>query len=223
QQPSHPTRRSSDLNLTEIAAGDAFRLAEPHPAAEVAPAYHLTAAGAEAVRALAAGKGLAPNRVASRQLTFFDRFRSQRSQLTTPYIDAVAVPAPREVFLGPERNVLRDGPEHARKVSLPGPVLATGGLQILREHLQVHSITGVYPTGSSARTGMREALDNVRSDVDRAIDAGAQVLLLSNRGAQSGTSIAVPSLLLAATAHEHLLRTGNRGRVSLLAEAGDAV
>src|SRR5699024_1927037 len=76
---------------------------------------------------------------------------------------------------------------------------------------------------SSARTGMREALDNVRSDVDRAIDAGAQVLLLSNRGAQSGTSIAVPSLLLAATAHDHLLRTGNRGRVSLLAEAGDAV
>src|SRR5699024_11490083 len=69
---------------------------------------------------------------------------------------------------------------------------------------------------------MRELLDIVRSYVDRAIYAGAQVLLLSSRGAQSGTSIVGPSLLLAATAHEHLLRTGNRGGVSLLAEAGDA-
>ena len=219
----HPYGQWLRENLTEIDADDAFRPADTRPSAEVDPAYHLTAAGVDAVRDLAAGKGLAPDRVASRQLTFFDRFRSQRSQLTTPYIDAVAVPAPREVFLGPERNVLRDGPEHARKVSLPGPVLATGGLQDLREHLRVHSITGVYSTGSSARTGMRKTLDNVRSHVDRAIEAGAQVLLLSNRGARSGASIAVPSLLLAATAHEHLLRTGNRGRVSLLVEAGDAV
>lgn len=219
----HPYGQWLRENLTEIGADEAFRSAGTCAPVAVDPAYHLTAAGVDAVGVLAGGERLAADRAASRQLTFFDRFRSQRSQLTTPYIDAVAVPAPREVFLGPERNVLRDGPEHTCKVSVPGPVLATGGLENLRQHLRVHPITAVYPIGTSAKAGMREALAQVRADVDEAMTGGAQVLLLSNRGACSGSSIAVPSLLLVATAHEHLLRRGDRGRVSLVAEAGDAV
>src|SRR5699024_5959794 len=140
-----------------------------------------------------------------RELTFFDRFRSRRSQLTTPHIDSVAMPAQPGVHLGPEHNILLDGPQHTRKVLLNGPAIAHHEARELSRHLRVKEISGVYPIGEDPATGLQAALEQVRAEVDQAVAEGAEALILTNRGARSGRSVATPSLLLAATAHQHLL------------------
>lgn len=162
--------------------------------------------------------------VPSRKLTFFNRFLSQRSHLMSPYIDTVTVPAPRKILIGPEHNVLRDGPEHANKVALPGPVVTVPCVTKIAEHLRVHRVSGVYPVDDShhANESIGQALTTVRGDAEAAVAAGAEVLLLSNLGARSGESVAIPSILLAATVHQHLLDTGGRARASIIVEAGDA-
>lgn len=219
----HPFREWLDQELIPLAQepGDSEEEPDPGWPGTIDPAYHITPGGRQVVDDLATGRATTSTSEPARQFTFFDRFRSPRSRLTTPNIDTVDVPVPRQVYLGPEGNILSDGPEHARKVVLPGPVLAAAGLPRLREHFQVGTISGVYP--ASAGNGMRQALAEVRRQIPKLLDDGAQILVVSDRGARSGVSVPIPSLLLAATVHQELLTIGRRTQVSLIVEAGDAV
>src|SRR5699024_1706313 len=72
-------------------------------------------------------------------------------------------------------------------------------------------------------TPVENCLQQLRVHVTQAVNAGAEVLVVSHLGASAGTDAPMPSLLLAAAAHEHLLKLGVRTHVSLVVEAGDAV
>lgn len=192
---------------------------------EIDPAYHLPQESRSVVEALASGASSIEETGLSRELTFFDRFRSRRSHLTSPHIDAMPLPHPPRVRLGPEHNILDVGPEHARKVLLPGPALARGQIDEIGTYLRTVRVNGVYeaPRSTYDGEGLADAVSHVHSQVDEAMAQGAQVIVLSNLGAQHGQTVPVPSMLLAASAHQHLLETGQRARVSLIVEAGDAL
>ncbi|HLS01194.1 MAG TPA: glutamate synthase central domain-containing protein, partial [Beutenbergiaceae bacterium] len=124
------------------------------------------------------------------------------------------------IYVGPQHNILQDGPQHAYKVHVPGPALTYGQFRQVTEQFVTHTITGVY---READQSIRGALDQVRHEVDVAIQQGAQIIVVSNRGAQRGRTVPIPSLLLVATAHQTLLDRDARAQISLLIEAGDAV
>jgi len=68
---------------------------------------------------------------------------------------------------------------------------------------------------------MRAALDAVNTQVSAAIDGGARIIVLSDR--ESNEKLApIPSLLLTASVHHHLVRQRTRTMVGLVVEAGDA-
>src|SRR5699024_5753649 len=133
-------------------------------AATIDPAYYLPSAAAKIVADLAAGRAHRTEVPSPRELTFFDRFRSRRSQLTTPHIDSVAMPAQPGVHLGPEHNILLDGPQHTRKVLLNGSAIAHHEARELSRHLRVKEISGVYPIGEDPATGLQAALEQVRAE-----------------------------------------------------------
>ena len=57
-------------------------------------------------------------------------------------------------------------------------------------------------------------------EADRAIESGAQFLVLSDR--DSNAELApIPSLLMLAAVHHHLIRQETRMKVGLIVEAGD--
>lgn len=218
----HPYGTWLEDHLVELASP---RGARPDLPTEIDPAYPIKSASLRAIENLPETPDYGTDPVTSRKLTFFDRFRSSRSQLTSPYIDAVAMPDSPGVYLGPEANVLVDGPEHTRKVMLPGPAISTALSGEISTHLNLYGITGIYPSDNAQSAGeaLRAVLEGVRAEVDAAIAAGAEVIRLSNRGARFGHTAPVPSLLLAGVAHQHLLEGGDRAKVSLVVEAGDAV
>ena len=69
--------------------------------------------------------------------------------------------------------------------------------------------------------GLEAALDKVCRQVSEAIALGANIIVLSDRNA-SPTSAPIPSLLLTAAVHNHLVREKERTRVGLVIESGDA-
>src|SRR3546814_13327052 len=68
---------------------------------------------------------------------------------------------------------------------------------------------------------MRRPIDDVRAKVSAAIADGAKLIVLSDR--DSSEELApIPSLLLTAAVHHHLIREKTRTRVGLVVECGDA-
>ena len=59
------------------------------------------------------------------------------------------------------------------------------------------------------------------TQVSAAIEAGARVIVLSDRNADS-VEAPIPSLLLTSAVHHHLVRTKQRTKVGLVVECGDA-
>src|SRR3978361_2476242 len=58
------------------------------------------------------------------------------------------------------------------------------------------------------------------AEVDAAIESGAQFIVLSDRDSNKDYA-PIPSLLMVATVHHHLIRSENRMKVGIVAEAGD--
>src|SRR5262249_12506213 len=65
------------------------------------------------------------------------------------------------------------------------------------------------------------ALDELSADAIRAVDDGASILVLSDRGVDADHA-PIPSLLALSSVHNALLRAGRRMRCGLIVETGEA-
>jgi glutamate synthase (NADPH/NADH) large chain len=68
---------------------------------------------------------------------------------------------------------------------------------------------------------LKRALDAIRSEVSKAIAEGARIIVLSDRNSDD-VYAPIPSLLLTAAVHHHLIREQQRTKVGLVVECGDA-
>ena len=68
--------------------------------------------------------------------------------------------------------------------------------------------------------GLEQALDALCAAADRAVEDGASILILSDRGVDRERA-AIPALLALGAVHHHLVRQGSRTRVGLVVESGE--
>jgi glutamate synthase domain-containing protein 2/glutamate synthase domain-containing protein 1/glutamate synthase domain-containing protein 3 len=157
--------------------------------------------------------------------SLFHYFKQRFAQVTNPAIDPVreAIVMSLESALGPELNLLTETPEHCRKLILEGPLLEDAELARLRhpdqEALPARTLDTTWPLSAGPR-GLRAALDRLCSEADAALDDGAALLILSDRGV-SAERVPIPSLLAVGAVHQHLVRQGQRLRVGLIVESGE--
>jgi glutamate synthase (NADPH) large chain len=160
----------------------------------------------------------------------FDYFQQLFAQVTNPPLDAIREEVVTAVSssVGPEWNLLDPGPESCRQLALPFPIIDNDELaKILHinddggyPELAAVEVSGLYRV-SGGGLAMQRALDAVRSKVSKAIDDGARVIVLSDRNSDE-VFAPIPSLLLTAAVHHHLIREKKRTKVGLVVECGDA-
>ncbi len=167
--------------------------------------------------------------LSSRPRLLFDYFTQQFAQVTNPPLDSIReeLVTALGTFIGPEGNALSASPAHARQVVLDFPVLDNDELAKI-VHINAdgdlpgyatHVVRGLYDVNGGARA-MRERLAEIFAEVSQAIRRGARFVVLSDR--DSGRDLApIPSLLLTAAVHHHLIREKTRTQVGLVVEAGD--
>lgn len=150
-------------------------------------------------------------------------FRQRFAQVTNPPIDSLRekLVMSLDVYLGPRSSLLTETPEHARLLHLPSPFLLEEQLIALANHPVLHSATleAVFPVEKTA-AGLAETLENLLAQAEAAIDAGASILILSDRNV-SATHAPIPMPLVVGAIHHHLIRVGKRMRVSLVCDTGD--
>jgi glutamate synthase (NADPH/NADH) large chain len=181
--------------------------------------------GAEPLGAMGSDTPIAV--LSDRPRLIFDYFTQQFAQVTNPPLDSIReeVVTSLKLGLGPERNLLSVGPEHARQVVLDFPVIDNDELAKI-QHIDpapgsrtTSTIRGLYRFDDGP-DALADRIDAMCLEVDDAIEAGARFIVLSDRDSNKDLA-PIPSLLMIAAVHHHLIRTENRMKVGIVVEAGD--
>ena len=156
----------------------------------------------------------------------YNYFKQLFAQVTNPPIDPIReeLVTATETTLGAERNLLEPEPASCRQIRLETPVLTDTEFEKLQSldlpGFQVQRLPMLF-TSQGGEAALRTALDRLFADAEAAIDGGANVLILSDRGVDEQNA-AIPALLAAAGLHHYLIRKGKRSRTGLVLETGEA-
>ncbi len=159
----------------------------------------------------------------------FDYFSQLFAQVTNPPLDAIREELVTSLWgtVGPESNLLEPSPDSCRQVVLPFPVLSNDDLAKLR-HVHVdndrpefvtHVARGLYEVAGGG-AALKAQIDEICKQVSAAIEDGARIIVLSDRHSTADLA-PIPSLLLTAAVHHHLVREKTRTQVGLVVEAAD--
>lgn len=181
--------------------------------------------GAEPLGAMGSDTPIAV--LSERPRLLFDYFTQQFAQVTNPPLDSIReeVVTSLRLGLGPERNLLSWGPEHAHTVTLDFPVIDNDELAKIRhidkamDGRRSVTIRGLYHFDAGPQS-LPARIAEMCAEVDAAIEEGAEFVILSDRDSNKDL-VPIPSLLMVSAIHHHLIRRENRMKVGLIVEAGD--
>ncbi|MEI6325956.1 MAG: glutamate synthase central domain-containing protein, partial [Gemmataceae bacterium] len=109
-----------------------------------------------------------------------------------------------------------------KQMELSTPVLSDAVVEEIRrqEILGFKSLSAVFPIEGGVES-LKESLHRLRSEAERAVHEGFNVLCLSDKEAFEDGLVPIPSILALGAVHSYLSKQGLRGRCSLVVQAGD--
>ena len=156
----------------------------------------------------------------------FDYFHQLFAQVTNPAIDPLREELVMSLmsFVGREKNLLDETPEHCRRLKLFHPILTPEDLNKIRNaknpDIIAKDIDILFPADGSGKE-LEAALQNVFKQAEKHIADGATILILTDKNI-SKENAAIPSLLAIAGLHHHLIRKGLRSSASIIVDTGEA-
>ncbi|MFD6993145.1 glutamate synthase large subunit [Streptomyces sp. NPDC059943] len=167
--------------------------------------------------------------LSARPRLLFDYFTQLFAQVTNPPLDAIREELVTSLrsSLGPQGNLLDPTAASCRSVTLPFPVIDNDELAKLihvnadgdMPGMTAATLSGLYRVGGGGEA-LAARIEEICAETDAALEGGARMIVLSDRHSDAEHA-PIPSLLLTAAVHHHLIRTKQRTQVGLLVEAGD--
>ncbi|WP_297075913.1 glutamate synthase large subunit [uncultured Enterococcus sp.] len=163
--------------------------------------------------------------LSERPQSLFTYFKQQFAQVTNPPIDAIReqLVIGTSLFLGRDEDIRCDIPENSRKLKVNSPVLTTkdfaklGQFQKNKQKTLTQSILYVK---QAQRHTLKTALETLFKEAEAKVDAGATILILSDRNREQ-EHLAIPILLAVAGLHNHLVRQGKASKVSIVVDTAE--
>lgn len=155
-------------------------------------------------------------------LSLFHYFKQLFAQVTNPPIDSLReeVVTDTTIYIGSDGNLLKDKSDNCTVLEVNNPILTSRDMDKIRQLNQIgfknETISLLFYRGTS----LKEALDNLFIECDKAYRNGANILILSDKGVDEG-HMAIPSLLAVSALEQHLVKTKKKTDVSIIVESGE--
>lgn len=155
-------------------------------------------------------------------LSLFHYFKQLFAQVTNPPIDSLReeVVTDTTIYIGSDGNLLQDKSDNCTVLEINNPILTSRDMDKIRQLNQTgfknETISLLFYRGTS----LKEALDNLFIECDKAYRNGANILILSDKGVDEG-HMAIPSLLAVSALEQHLVKTKKKTDVSIILESGE--
>ena len=156
----------------------------------------------------------------------FNYFKQVFAQVTNPAIDPIREELVMTLtsFIGSQKNLLSETPEHCRMIKILNPVFSNEELATLEKwnnpNFKVSRLSMLFDI-TAKDGGLKSALETLCLDVEAQIDAGRNLIILSDKGHNSAHA-PIPSLLAIGAVHHHLIRVKKRSRTALILESAEA-
>ncbi|MBW2387353.1 MAG: glutamate synthase large subunit [Deltaproteobacteria bacterium] len=172
--------------------------------------------------------------LSDRPRPLFHYFKQLFAQVTNPAIDSILERPVMSLntLLGSSQNLLIEDERHARRLRLERPVLTDPELArilaIDAPGFEVATVSMLFKVSEAKVSetaevggGMRDAVARMCAEVETAVDGGANIIVISDRGVAPDLA-PIPSLLAIGAVHHHLIRVGKRTRCGIILETGEA-
>ncbi|WP_018247346.1 glutamate synthase large subunit [Orenia marismortui] len=163
--------------------------------------------------------------LSNRSKSLFDYFKQLFAQVTNPPIDPIReeIVMSLKTNLGVKANILEKTADKARTIELESPILSNEDLDKIihlnDEEFRAKSIPMVFDP--EEKNGLEKGLDRLFHYAEESIDAGYNVLVLSDRKIDDFNA-PIPSLLATSALHNYLIKENKRNGVDIIVETGEA-
>lgn len=152
----------------------------------------------------------------------YDYFKQRFAQVTNPAIDPLRekLVMSLDVSLGKKGNLLEAKPEDAGFLKLNSPVLNETELETIKtSSLGCDFLSTLYHVAAGVN-GLQQAIAKLCADAVASINAGNQILILSDWSETGLTDeiTYIPPLVAVGAVHHHLIEHGLRSRVSMVVD-----
>ena len=157
---------------------------------------------------------------------FFNYFRQKFAQVTNPPIDPIREAAVMSLssYIGAVKgNILSPTADLCKVVKLSSPILTNGEMETLRNLRYKGFKTITLPMlfeASGGSQALEAALAKLCKDAAKAVDAGYNYLIISDK-AVDAEHAPIPSLLALSAVHHHLIHCRKRGQTAIIVESGE--
>ncbi len=151
----------------------------------------------------------------------FSYFKQLFAQVTNPPLDAIReeIVTSQRIYLGREGNLLKPSEKNCKRVKLQQPIISNEELHKIKQ-LKEFAVTEIPIVFDYTKISLEEALENLFKQTLEAIEKGASIIILSDRGIDK-THCAIPSLLAVSGLHSDLVRKNRRTHASLILDTAE--
>ena len=154
----------------------------------------------------------------------YNYFKQLFAQVTNPAIDPIReeLVMSLESFVGSQKNILTETPEHAHKLLVKHPILSNEELDKIRSIKENGFKTKVISVLFKANNekDFINTLDKICEEVTSAISKGYTFIILSDKGVNKSKA-ALPILLAVGAVHHHLVKKALRTQIGIILETGE--
>ena len=182
--------------------------------------YHMAENGVEPTGSMGHDTPLAMYSHSHVKLT--DYFYQRFAQVTNPPIDSIRekIVTDTAVYLGSEGNLLEEKSANCAVLEISNPILTGTDMMKIKALNQQNLKCAVISMLYYPNTSLEKAVEQLCFSCDRAYTAGANILVLSDRGIDEN-HLPIPCLLAVSAVEQHMVRTKKCTRVSLIVESGE--
>ncbi len=155
----------------------------------------------------------------------YNYFKQLFAQVTNPPIDSIReeIVTGSQTWLGAMENLLDHSPDACRRINCATPILTNEEVAAIRDidkkGFKQITISMLYDIERGG-VGLKNRLSKIFAEADEAIDAGYNLIILSDRGVNE-TEGPIPALLGCSALHHHLVENGTRTKASIIVESGE--
>lgn len=163
--------------------------------------------------------------LSERPQLLYNYFKQLFAQVTNPPLDGIREELITDISLtlGSDANIFEINPAHCKKLKIQNPVISKQDLDKIKSYnndtFKVVSVPMLYDI-NRGHNGLEEALDDLLAEVEKTLDEGANIVILTDRNTSSSLG-PIPALLACSYVNNGLGKLKKRSNVSIIIESAE--